>query len=251
VIVALLTDFGDRDCYVGVMKAVIASLAPGVQVLDLCHQVSPQAIDEGAYLLSTALAYLPEGSVVCAVVDPGVGTARRAIAVEAGGLRLVGPDNGLLTPALAAPGVLRARSIESPGVMRLHPSATFHGRDVFAPCAAHLARGLALDRVGPEIDPGGLVRLPERVPRVVHVDAFGNLVLGLGPDQLPPGTPFRVGQVPVTAWVRSYGEAPGGELVAYLGSSGRIEVAVVGGSAARYCGLARGAAVTLEEGGSE
>lgn len=241
-ILALLTDFGDRDVYVGVMKAVVAGIAPGVTVVDLCHHVEPQAVDEGAFLLEAALPHLPPGSVVCAVVDPGVGTARRAVAVAAGGLVLVGPDNGLLTPTLDSPG-LRAHAITAPAVQAPSPSATFHGRDVFAPCAAHLARGLPLEDVGPALDPVGLVRVEREPARVVHVDHFGNLVTGLGPDRLPAGRAFTVGAVAVSRWVRTFGEAPAGTPVAYVGFSGRVEVAVVGGSAARQLCLGRGAPV--------
>lgn len=239
-LVALLTDFGTKDVYVGVMKAVIAGVAPGVPVIDLTHEVEPQAVDEAAFLLAQAVPFLPPGAVVCAVVDPGVGSARRAVVVEVDGRRYVAPDNGLLTPVLFTGAPTRARELTNPAIVDPGRSATFHGRDVFSPAAAFLAGGGAWEDVGPEVDPGTLFELAPNRGRVVHVDRFGNLVTDLPADQLPPDCGLRVGEAEVRRRVRTYADAPVGELVVLEGSSGHLEVSVVQGDAARRLGVARG-----------
>ncbi|HEV8635640.1 MAG TPA: SAM-dependent chlorinase/fluorinase [Chloroflexota bacterium] len=250
---ALLTDFGLEDVYVGVMKAVILGIAPKAQVIDLTHAIPPQDVLLGALVLEDARPYLPKGAAVVAVVDPGVGSARAALAARSGGRFFVGPDNGLLTWCLG----------EDAAVVRLESarhrlpevSSTFHGRDVFAPAAAHLLMGTALELMGPRV--GGWVRLERPAPRrrpdgsleahVVAVDRFGNLILDARPADLPPRPVFRVGDRRIEGLVRSYAAA-GGQLCALVGSFGRVEIAQPNGAAAQALGLGRGADVTVVEG---
>lgn len=192
--ILFLTDYGLDDEFVGLCHAVIARLAPEARVVDLAHGIPPQDVLRGALVLADATPYAPAETVYLAVVDPGVGTDRRPIVVESGDSLLVGPDNGLLSLAWdALGGVKRAFLIESPQVMLGRISATFHGRDVFAPAAARLAAGLDPAAVGPPVDPASLIRvdvpMPEVEPgrvvcRVVAVDRFGNVQLAAGPDVL-------------------------------------------------------------------
>ncbi len=247
-LIALLTDFGRQDLYVGSLRLVIASIAPGIPVVDLTHEIDPQAVDQGAFLVEEILPLLPAPSILVGVVDPGVGTSRRALGLQVGDHRFVGPDNGLFEAVLAGSRPPSAREITSPLVIRRQRSATFEGRDVFAPAAAHLARGLPFDELGPELDPAALVRLSLPPGRVRHVDRFGNLVTDLGPREVGSASALRVGGTRIDRRVRTYGEAPPGTLVWYLGSSGRVEIACVGGSAREVLGLGRGTPVEVAAG---
>lgn len=269
--VFLLTDFGARDAYAGQVRAVIASLAPGAPVFDLTHEVSPFAIEEGAWLLETALAVLPAPSVVLAVVDPGVGGARAPVAVrtpggDGGGARcFVGPDNGLLSavapdaarpdrPATRPlPAGVEARRIESPQARRATVSATFHGRDLFAPAAALVAREGGIEGVGPAVD--ALTLLPPFAGvadgegglrgTVVHVDRYGNLITSVRAEQLPPAFALDAGGHRIERLVRTFGDAPAGTLACHVDSSGFLAIAEREGSAATRTGLRRGNGVRL------
>ena len=253
-IVTLTTDFGTQDAFVGTMKGVILSRCPEAQLVDLTHEVPPQAIRVGALRLASAVPYFPEGSVHLAVVDPGVGGTRRPVAVEAGGQRFVGPDNGVLSLAASRsiPG-WRAVELSSPEQRLVPVSNTFHGRDIFAPVAAHLATGMDLAAVGAPVDPHTLVLLPEPVcvvtdrnveVEVLTIDRFGNVQLALPADQMP----WQSGDVVVvTATARrtvrlgaTFGDVPTGELVAYVDSAGFLALAVNGGRAVDLLGLAAG-----------
>src|SRR6516162_9338661 len=183
-VVALLTDFGLSDGYVGVMKAVILGLAPGLPIIDLTHEVPPQDVRHGAWLLHTTWRYLPEGSVCLAVVDPGVGTPRRPVAFTAGGRCFVGPDNGLFSYVVHAAEVSAAVVLDRPEYHLSPVSATFHGRDIFAPGCGPLAGGAPRAAMGSPLDPATLIAFeaPRPEPRadgllghVLHVDHFGNL----------------------------------------------------------------------------
>ena len=235
--IALLTDFGAEDVYVGVMKAVIAGIAPGARVIDLAHGVPPQSIAAGAWWLAAAWSYLPPGTIVVAVVDPGVGTSRRAIAAQVEGRLLVGPDNGLFS--LLPQGTVR----EIDPVHGLPSiSATFPGRALFAPAAARLASGLPFSAVGPLVgDPVRLTLEPQDDANgtIVYADRFGNLVTNL-PGRSSGSIEFDGRVVPV---VRTYGDAGPGALVALTGSGGRIELSRVGGNAAQAEGGAINAPV--------
>lgn len=255
--VFFLSDFGLQDPYVGVVKAVLAQRAPGVQVVDLAHDLPPQDLRRAAYALFEAVPYLPERSVVLAVVDPGVGTKRRATAAL-GRRAYVGPDNGLFTLAWLLDPPRRAYALEEPapplpqGVEPLpgwRPGGfTFHGRDRFAPAAAHLALGLPPEALGPEVAVGALVRLPLVLgpgPKgeVLTFDRFGNAIATL--TQAPLGGWVRVGghRVPIR---RTFGDVPVGQAVAYLGSGGLLEIALNRGSAREALGLKEGMEVRLE-----
>ncbi|HEX5505909.1 MAG TPA: SAM-dependent chlorinase/fluorinase [Thermomicrobiales bacterium] len=262
-IITLTTDFGVRDAYVGIMKGVIAARAPAARVVDISHLVSPQRIREGAFLLHTAYPFFPPGTVHVGVVDPGVGTARRAIVLDVPGVgRFVGPDNGLFAYVLDAHPGCAAREIANPAFMRLPVSRTFHGRDVFAPAAAALRAGAPCEEVGPALDPATLVRLPALWPawhgdeiagEVVHVDHFGTLVTniprarfaGLAPAQLA-ALRIEAGGLTVRGLRETYGDAAPGDVIALFGSSGFLEVARVDGRAARS---APGATLGTEVGG--
>jgi S-adenosylmethionine hydrolase len=239
----LLTDFGGGP-YVGQMKGVLATLAPGIATIDLAHDVAPQDVAEGAFHLRNALPHFPPGSIFIAVVDPGVGTARRAICVEAGSAVAVGPDNGLLS---LLPRRRAAYVLENSRYRRPDPAPTFHGRDVFAPAAAHLARGLAPTRLGRRLD--RIVELPRAEGglkgTVVTIDRFGNLITDIEGARVPAGARVRVGARRVGPLVLTYGDAREGDLLALVGSSGHVEVAVRNGSAARVLRAGRGTAVTV------
>ena len=185
-IITLLTDFGTRDAYAASMKGVILSIAPDARIIDITHEVPPQDIVEGAWTLASAYRWFPAGTVHVAVVDPGVGSARRAIAARAGAWTFVAPDNGVLAWALDGAGDVRAVELADTRWFQPGVSSTFHGRDIFAPVAAHLASGVALDELGPRVD--DLVALPVASPHVtperitcevVHVVLFGNAITNL------------------------------------------------------------------------
>jgi len=241
-VITLLTDFGTADGYVAEVKGVLLSLAPGVQLVDLTHDIPPGDIRAGAYALGRAVRTFPAGTVHLAVVDPGVGTDRRALAVEAGGHWLVAPDNGLLSRVLERQ---KFRAFALP--VRADAAPTFHGRDVFAPAAAALARGEPC--TGPALtDP---VRLPPaRLQRrasavlgeIVHVDRFGTLVTNIPSDRIAEGAVVRVGAYEL-ALHRTFGEVAPGDPVAFVGSGGTVEVAVRDGRADVVLGASLGTEV--------
>ncbi len=248
--VTLLTDFGTRDGYVAAMKAVLADLAPDVFVADAAHDLPQGDVYGGAIALLRYWRVYPAGSVHVVVVDPGVGTRRRALAVEADGRFLVGPDNGVLSWALADAGARRAVEIREPVAGAPGDSATFHGRDVFAPAAAHLALGRPLEGLGPPAD--DLVRLPRPshepaagVVRgvVIAVDRFGNLITNIPAASLPPRVHVHVAEKDVGPLRRVYGDVEPGAVLALIGSLASLEVSVRDGSAAEMLGVQRGAAV--------
>lgn len=246
-IVTFLTDFGLQDDFVGTCHGVIARIAPDARVIDITHGIEPQALLQGAIVLRNTVPYMPAG-VHLAVVDPGVGSERRAIAVRTGDGRLfVGPDNGLLL--LAATEIESAHELAESRFRLEGVSRTFHARDVFAPAAAHLATGVALDELGPAIDPATLVRVdvPPVVPgraTVLMIDRFGNVATNLRREHLPPpGTRVEVSfaldrYYAVVA--ETFAGAPPGELILYEDSYGMVTLAISNGSAARLTGGAVG-----------
>jgi S-adenosylmethionine hydrolase len=262
--ITFLSDYGADDEFAGVCRAVIARIAPEATVIDLTHGVRRQAVRHGATILAGVLPYAPAG-VHLAVVDPGVGTRRRALAVGVASEDriLVGPDNGLLWPAVERLGGAVAAVDISLSPFRLEPvSATFHGRDVFAPVAAHLARGVPLSEVGEEVPLGSLVTLPPSEPaieanrvvaHVVSADRFGNAALDLGRHHLPAaglrvGSRLAVeahGRSHRIAFARTFADVEACELLLYLDSSGSIALAVNGGSAAAKLGIGPGDEVVL------
>lgn len=223
--IALLTDFGLRDPYVGLVKAVIASISPGAPVIDLCHEIPPFNVRAASWLLRWTAPYFPRGTVFVAVVDPGVGSQRRILLAEAGGRLFLAPDNGLLADLQSA----SFRHVANRALFLEKISNTFHGRDIFAPVAARLSRGLPPSIVGPRVR--SVVRLPPFHGRVVWIDRFGNLITDLSPG--PSSLHFRKRRIPV---VPTYSSAKPGSLVAVTGSAGTLEIAVAEGDAARRLG---------------
>ena len=258
----LLTDYGLDDGFVAACHGVAARIAPGTRIIDITHLVPPGDVRRGAAVLAQTMPYLPT-AVPVAVVDPGVGTARRGIAVEAGEAILVGPDNGLLSwAAVALGGVQRAFQLTN-GELWLHPvSQTFHGRDIFLPVAAHLAAGTDLVTVGTELDTGDLVTLPAPTSRVhdgeaegevMSVDRFGNVQLSIAAsdaDRIGIGfgshLVVRCGRRQLTVpYLETFAAVAPGELVAFTDSAGLISLAVNAGDAAQQLGLPPGAHVRL------
>ncbi len=252
-VITLTTDFGTRDPYVAEMKGVILSITRDVHVVDITHEVAPHDVLEGALALEAAAPRFPAATIHVAVVDPGVGTARRALAVAARDQMFVGPDNGLFTPFLDDPR-LRAFELSAAEFRGTAVSRTFHGRDIFAPAAAHLARGIEPARLGSLVtDPVRLAWPEVRVSEgrvggaVVHVDRFGNLVTSIHADaiaSLGSGVAVRVAGKSLPL-VRTYGDLGRGEPGALVGSSNRLEIAVNAGSAARALKAGRGTAVVV------
>lgn len=266
--ITFLSDFGHVDEFVGVVHGVISKLSPDARVIDLSHAISPGNIRSGALALTRAIQYLPEG-VVLAVVDPGVGTARRAVAAQTPWGFFVGPDNGLLSPAVAmVGGAFAIVSIENPEARIPSPGETFHGRDVFAPAAALLASGEAkLSDLGPAVDPESvmplLLPLPESetgrvVGEVWWVDRYGNCQTNIGPDVMvesgvSPGDEITVRVGAMTyhcTWVTTYGDVAEGDLLVHVDSSGLMAVSVRNGQASDDLNLGEGTAVTLSAPGA-
>ena len=255
--ITFTSDYGLEDHFVGVCHGVMARLAPRTRVIDVSHGVAAQDVRQGALVLAQAVAYLPR-AVHLAVVDPGVGSGRGMVAVEAGGQVLVGPDNGLLVwAAEALGGVGRVHALRDPAYRLAPVSATFHGRDVFAPAAAHLAAGVDPGALGPEVDPGRLVRLEwagvwvdgDRVgASVVAVDHFGNLALDLGRDHLERvgvavGDPVELrvgGRTHRLVFAETFASVPAGDLILHEDSFGSLAVAVNLGRAADRLGAGPG-----------
>ncbi len=258
-IVTLMTDFGLKDGNVSVMKGVILGIAPHARIVDISHQISPQNVAEAALILFRSAPYFPDGTVHVVVVDPGVGTARRPIAARLGEQMFVGPDNGVLTMWL--------EYVEGRGwpVEIVHAnkaeywlgdvSHVFHGRDVFAPVAAHLAGGVPLRQVGTPI--GDAVRLQFPRPQstekglrgeVIHIDHFGNISTNIRYEHLgePGGVIVRLCGVEIHGMVHTFGERPVGELIALYGSTGNLIVSVVNGSAAQRLGAKPGDLVEVD-----
>ena len=273
-IITITSDFGTADGYAGAMKGVILSLAPEAQLIDLAHEIPPQDVRRGAFVLCVATPFFPPETVHLAVVDPGVGGQRRAIGLRTPVGTFVGPDNGLFSYVLAEATEWTGVELADPSYHLAQVSDTFHGRDVFAPAAAYLATGIRLEALGPPVtDP---VRLP--LPRltvgpgwvegeVLHADRFGNLVTSVGRlrwegdrlvlapafrrqptaslDIRPPSARVELAGRALAGIHRTYGAVDAGRVLALVGSAGFMEIAVRQGDAARELGAAAGALVRV------
>jgi hypothetical protein len=266
-IISLTTDFGLEDEYVGLMKAVILGIDPLARIVDLSHAVEPHDVVQAAFLLESAVRYFPPGSIHLAVVDPGVGTTRALIGLEANGQRFLAPDNGVLSLVMDAFRPESLRRLENRSLWRASVSATFHGRDVLAPVAAHWSRGVDVRELGPELNPADAVRLADlrakRSPngdiggRIVHIDRFGNLITNIDAAILPPPggsagerpATIRLAGQKIVGIRRTYGDAEPGRPVALIGSRGYLEIAVGCGSARSYFNVRPGDPVAVGTGG--
>jgi S-adenosylmethionine hydrolase len=261
-IITLLTDFGTRDHYVAAVKGVLLELLPGATVVDVSHEVPPHDVTQAAFLLANCWRDFPSGTVHLAVVDPGVGSERHPIAVSADNHYFVGPDNGVFTYIYRESGKWIAREIMPAGPRRRTLSATFHGRDIFAPAAAALAGDTPFDGMGSVIEKPNMLDLP-RVEieigkisgAVIHIDRFGNLITNITQAHLVAAgissgsmTVKLVGRE-ITRSVDHYAEAPPGDVVGLVGSSGYYELAKRDGSAAEAVGAERGAKVLFRKSG--
>lgn len=271
-LISLTTDFGEQDGYVGVMKGVMAGIAPGVTFVDLSHGIPPQDVRSAAYVLWTALPYFPPESVHLVVVDPGVGTSRRPIAARTAWGVLVGPDNGVFSYVWAAAPPSAVVELANPRYRRSDVCATFHGRDIFSPAAAYLAQGASLETFGPPVADPITLPLPALEVEdggvrgeVLYVDHFGNVITSIGrlvwEGELlrldpafgaAPTATLRASQIEVLAGGRSlgvirrtYGEVAPGAALALVGSEGLLELAISHGRGGDVLGLPIGAPVVL------
>jgi S-adenosylmethionine hydrolase len=263
VLITFLSDFGLQDDFVGTCHGVMKRIAPDAEILDITHGIPPQHVLQGALVLCNTLPYMPEG-VHLAVVDPGVGSQRRPLALRTGDERLlVGPDNGLLIPAAEGTGGIdAAHELANPEYALETVSRTFHGRDLFSPAAAHLARGVPLDDLGPPIDPQALVRLD--VPKaeigqnriratVLYVDHFGNMRLNLTREDLEqadvmPGLTVELELALERFYAttaRTFGDARPGDIILYEDAYRNVAIAINGGSAAELFGISAGQEVRI------
>ena len=276
-VITLLTDFGEMDAFVGIMKGVILDIAPHTQLVDLSHLITPQDIKQAAYVLMTTTPFFPKGTVHLIVVDPGVGSARRPIAVETPSAYFVAPDNGVLSYVLAQEENYRVVELASPLYRLPDPSSTFHGRDIFSPAAAHLAAGVPISELGPVVekpvflDPPRLrIGTNEIEAEVLNVDHFGNLrtsililnweddsTINIRPlfkqkSEIVPGIRFSaakaqivVGNLTISGISTTFSEVEVGQPLAYVGSEGGLEIAINQGDAALKFGIKSGDSVTL------
>jgi len=249
VFVTFLSDFGLQDDFVGTCHGVVLRIAPDARIIDISHGIPPQAVLQGALVLANTLPYMPVG-VHLAVVDPGVGGHRRALVVrDTEGRHYVGPDNGLLLPAADRAGIVEVHELANPAYALESISRTFHGRDIFAPAAAHLARGVPIGELGPPIDPDALVRLELPVPAfedgalqatTLYLDSFGNIALNLTRDDMErvgivPGTRVELGLAGERYFAvaaRTFADARPGDVILYEDSYSNMSIAISNGNAA-------------------
>ena len=255
-ILTLTTDFGLSDAYVGVMKGVILSIAPQAVLVDICHEIPPQAVAAGAFVLYQAVPYFPADTVHLVVVDPGVGSNRRAVAVRTEQGIFVAPDNGLLSMVLADMTVLESVQLAQPASEAPAISTTFHGRDMFAPAAARVSAGASLTSLGTPI--ANLVHIPVSQPElrenrdivahVIHVDSFGNLILDVTTAQTSRDCHLRIGRHRIHHLSKTFAAVEPGELLAYVGSTrGHLEIAIRNGNAAAALGAQVGDQVQIRK----
>jgi len=253
-IITLTTDFGSHDWFVGTMKGVILGINPKVSVVDICHEIAPGDIRTGAFALMASYRFFPKGTVHVAVVDPGVGSERKPIAVQTANYIFVGPDNGVLSFALANEKIKSIQRLENDRYFLKPISHTFHGRDIFAPVAAHLSRGVAIDKLGPKQKEIVQLTWPEpeiskKLIRgeVIYVDRFGNAITNIENASLDSKRRLHVliAGKRICAVEPFYQSVPVGKTVAVPGSSGFLEIAINGGSATKSLRLKTGDKLTV------
>ncbi len=256
--ITLLTDFGHKDGYAGVLKGVIWSIAPEVQIADLSHDISPQAVLEGALTLTRCVPYFPPGSVHIAVIDPGVGTRRRPIAGKIGVHYFVGPDNGIFSlvieQARLAGESVNFYHLDQPAYWLPTISHVFHGRDIFAPVGALLANGMPLERLGTKISDLVALHLPQPVQdglgwrgEVIHVDHFGNLATNIKLEHIAPmgQVEIQIAGNAIAGVALAFGDRKPGDAVALIDSAGWLSLAIVNGSAAHAWNAGTGTTVKV------
>ena len=262
-IITLITDFGLNDEYVGLMKGVMLSIHPSANIVDITHHIEPQDVVQAAYVVKASYRYFPGGSVHLIVVDPGVGGQRAIIAVKIKGHIFIAPDNGVLTLLLGDAGIDACIRVDNPEYFLNTISQTFHGRDIFAPVAAHIARGVSFKRIGGAADSGDLVRLPglesrrsehgEITGKIVAIDHFGNLITNITEQQLQvccAGNPgrdpqIRVGDQIISGLSSTYESVASQKPLALIGSRGYLEIAINSGSAEKHLNAQKGDGVTV------
>ena len=273
-VITLLTDFGEHDDYVGAMKGVILGIAPDAQLVDISHQVEPQNILQAASILNNVHRYYPAGTIHMVVVDPGVGSARRPVALQTDSATFVAPDNGVLTHVYASAAAPNVVALENTEYWLPNPSMTFHGRDIFSPVAAHLAMGVQLAALGPRLDQLVMLTLPSLAVaassirgEVVRIDHFGNVITNIMPlrwldpqtvEFAPTGKPAvtiqaarsktSCGWHTVSGLQTTYTGVPDGQAVAVIGSSQELEIAINQGNASQAFDIKVGSPVTLQFG---
>ncbi len=258
-IITLTTDFGTIDSYVAQMKGVILAINPLAQIVDVTHHIPPQDVFRAASVVDEIAHVFPAGTIHVAVVDPGVGSSRAIVAAEAEEQRFIAPDNGLLGPVLARFPAKRVHRVSEESFWRRPVSATFHGRDIFAPVAAHWSRGTNLSQFGPSVEVTSLVSLPRPelrqegavlVGRIEAIDTFGNLITNIDRSQLAgrddSSLTISVAGQTISSVDRCYADRPSGVILALVGSSGRLEIAVSGGNAAACLNAVKGMEVRVE-----
>lgn len=247
-IIALLTDFGSKDYFVGAMKGTILSINPNVRIVDITHEISPQDISAASFTLRACFANFPPKTIFVAVVDPGVGSTRRAILVETENYCFVAPDNGLLSFIFDEEANSRVFELTNDKFFASNISRTFHGRDLFAPVAAHLSKGVAVEEFGREIR--DFVRFETTKPvrisdsniqaEIVHIDNFGNLVTNLKKTDLPENFKAEINGTVIERLLEYYAAAERNEVFMILGSAGFLEIAAFKHSAAQILGIKTG-----------
>lgn len=259
-IITMITDFGARDGYTGVMKGVIAGISPEAAVIDITHEVEPHDISEAAAILRDSYRYFPKGTIHLVIVDPGVGGSRRPIVVETPDYTFIGPDNGIFTPIYESGEVLRVGELSNRDIFLSHISHTFHGRDIFAPAAATLSKGLPPSILGPEITDYVKINVPiieikgdVLTGEVAYIDRFGNLITNIDKDRLfgfagDEGFHIEIKGKTISELKKTYAESGKRELAAIIGSSNRLEIAVNQGSAAGMLEAEKGDSVEIRRG---
>jgi hypothetical protein len=255
--ITIITDFGLADGFVGTMKGVIYNINPHAEIIDISHDITPQSILEAAFLLENSYRYFPRGTIHTIVVDPGVGSHRRAVAIRTEGYYFVAPDNGILTPILAEEKALESVELTNPLYFLDRISNTFHGRDIFAPVAAYLSLGISLDRFGAYIDDLMEISIPKPIfneseitGQIVYIDKFGNLITNISQEFFESAVSDRrfiikIGDIKLDGISNAYINMPEGEPLAVFNSFDRLEIAVNHGSAKDILGVQIGTAIRI------